>query len=263
MGYNQPTTILVRVPPGTPNAQTGPNGETVLRIPLDVVERTPMQRFMGYMDNIIGARTQIYYDSAVLVAGTALTQGKKVSLFKDGLDEDSDIWNTGVSFQKTKLHTNMVENGQFEFGVTAIVMALELLFMAPPARPAGVTVGIVTDSLDHGTQVAGYNAPQYAMALLTQNNWTFRKGSDVSEENGLLIDLPSNAGLSASFGAQANTAIVQNSMGSQSARVLEYPKVLHSKENFQIDLEALATTFAIPIDTILRFRMICKRLRSA
>src|SRR5262245_58918211 len=142
MGYNAPSQLLVRVPPNTPGATKGPNDETVLRIPLDVVERTPMNRFVGYMDNIVGARTQVYYDSAVLVAGTALTSGRKISLFKEGLEEDGNTWNTGAEFTKTKLHTNMVENGQFEYGVTAIVYAFEVLFMAPPARPATVDNGI-------------------------------------------------------------------------------------------------------------------------
>lgn len=263
MGVNIPSNIIVRVPKGAEGAQQIADGGYGRVISLDEVSRTPMNRFAGYMDNIVGARIQTYYDAIVLVAGTALTAGSKVSLFKEGLEDDGKIWNTGTAYTKTKFHTNMVEDGQFEYGVTVIVVAFELLFMALPAKAAGATNGVITDAADHGTQPAGYNVSQYARALMLQNNYTFRRGSDTSEENGLLVELPSNVGLSGSFGAQANAAIVQNSLGSQSARMLEYPKVLHSKENFQIDIEALASSFAIPVDTVMHFRLIGKRLRSA
>lgn len=263
MGYNTPTQILVRVPQNTLGAVKIADGGYARPIPLDEVSKTPMNRFAGYMDNIVGARIQTYYDAIVLVAGTALNGGTKLSLFKEGLEQNGKIWNTGAAFTKTKLHTNMVEDGQFEYGVTVIVVAFEILFMALPAKAAAATNGIVTDSADHAAQPAGYNASQYARALMLQNNYTFRRGSDISEENGLLVELPSNVGISGSFGAQANNAIVQNTLGSQSARMLEYPKVLHSKENFQVDIEALASSFAVPVDTIMHFRMIGKRLRSA
>ncbi len=263
MAYNTPSQILVRTPKGAPGAQQIADGGYARPISLDEVSKTPMNRFAGYMDNIVGARIQTYYDAIVLVAGTSLVAGSKVSLFKEGLEDDGKIWNTGTAYTKTKIHTNMVEDGQFEYGVTVIVVAFELLFMALPAKAAAATNGIVTDSLDHAAQPAGYNVSQFARALMLQNNYTFRRGSDISEENGLLVELPSNVGLSGSFGAQANTAIVQNSLGSQSARMLEYPKVLHSKENFQVDVEALASTFSVPVDTIMHFRMIGKRLRSS
>lgn len=262
MGVNIPSNIIVRVPKGTPGATQIADGGYGRIIGLDEVSRTPMNRFAGYMDNIVGARIQVYYDTIVLVAGTNLVQGAKVSLFKEGLEDDGKIWNTGAAFTKTRIHTNMVEDGQFEYGVTVIVVAFELLFLAPPAAATTYSNGVVTNAADAGAQPAGYNNSQYARALMLQNGYVFRRGSDISEENGKLIDLPSNVGLSGSFGAQANTAIVQNSLGSQSARMLEYPKVLHSKENFQIDIEALASTFPIPIDTTMEFRMIGKRLKS-
>jgi hypothetical protein len=251
MAYIRPNSIKVRTRQGT---QT---------IGLDQVARTPMKEFAGYMDNIVGARTQIYYDAIVLASGTNLVAGSRLALFKEGIEESGVIWNTGVNYKKTKLHTNMVEDGQFEYGVSVIAYAFELLFIALPQLPDVVSAnGEITASSDDGAQPAGYNPVNFARALLTQNTYQFRRGSDVTEENGLLIDIPSNAGLSGAIGGQTTLSIVQNSLGPSSARLLEYPKVLHSKENFQVDIEAQASTFAVPVPVLAWFRMICKRLRT-
>ncbi len=258
MGYNVPNEILVR----TRKTAANPSGKVGYE--LDDVAKMPMGVFQRIQDNIIGARTQVYWDGAVLISGTALTVGQKVTLFREGQDEDGKIWNTGVVFNKTYSHTNMVEGGQFEYGVSVIVFAMEVFWIVPPAKAnAYGGDGLITDSSDAAAQPALYNAPQFAKAIEEQCKFTFRRGSDINEENGLLVDLPSNSGIAASLGAQTNTQMVQNSLGPNSARRLDFPKVLHSKENFQVDLEQIAPTLPIPVTTILRFRLIGKRLRSA
>lgn len=256
-GYIAPNSIRIRVPKTT-------NAKGFIVKTLDEVGNTPMRQFTNYMDNIIGARTQIFYDAVVLTGGTALSLGQKVSLFKEGIEENGKIWNTAANFVKSRRHTNMVESGQFEYGVSAIVYAMEVLFIGLGSQPTTIGAdGEIQDSADAAVQPVRYNVINFMRALLLQANYTFRRGSDVTEENGFLIDLPSNAGLSGSMGGQTNLALAQNSLGPSSARLLEFPKVLHSKENFQVDLEALGTSLAIPFTTTFHFRLIAKRLRTA
>lgn len=256
-GVAVPGSIRIRVP-----KSKNQNGYVVKT--LEEVQNNPMRSFASYMDNIIGARTQIFYDAVVIASGTALTLGQKVSLFKEGVEENGKIWNTAAAFVKFKRHTNMVESGQFEYGVSVIVYAMEILFLGLGSAPTTLgTDGEIQDAADAAVQPTRYNAVNFMRALLLQTGYTFRRGADVTEENGFLIDLPSNAGLSGSMGGQTNLALIQNSLGPASARLLEYPKVLHSKENFQVDLEALGTSLAIPITTTFHFRLIAKRLRMA
>jgi len=257
MAYIQPNAIKIRVPVSSLN----PSG--VQSKSLDEVAKEPMGVFTAYMDNIIGARMQVFYDAFILISGTNLPEGAVTETFKNGLGEIQNIWNTGVGIKQRKHHTNMVANGSFEYGVSVIVVAIECLYVAPPALATTYAAdGLVQNAADAAVQPVGYNPAQFARSLMLQTSYLFRRGSDVTEENGLLIDLPSNAGLAGQFGAQANANLVQNSLGPNSARLLEYPKILHSSENFQIDLTALGV-LPIPVTTMGHIRLIGKRLRSS
>ncbi len=230
-------------------------------VSLATVAKTPMSSAIDrYLERATNLRTQVYYDTVRLAAGTPWAKGQTIKLFSRGREQDGKVANTGAVFTKSDFDTNMVgAGGEFEGNVSVIVMAFEAMHIPLPVKAAAAVNGMITDPTANATQPAGYSATLLELALMTQTKYTFERGTDTREENGLLIDIPSSSGLSGSFAAQANEVLVQNTMGHN--RMLDFPKVVHSEKPFDVLIEPLADTLAIPVDCAIRFRMVCKRIR--
>lgn len=229
-------------------------------IPLDKVSKTPMDEAIErYLSRATNLRTQTYYDTVRLSAGTPWTKGQSTRLFQRGREQDGKILNTGVGLVKTDFDTNMIENGEFEGGVTVIVTAFECLCIPFPIKANGAFGGAISDPTAAAAQPAGYSATLLELALMNQTKWTFERGSDTREENGLLIDIPASSGLSASYGGQSNEQLVQNTLGH--SKKLDFPKIIKSDSPFAVLIEPLADSLAMPVDISIRFRMVTKRIR--
>ncbi len=229
-------------------------------VSLAKVAATPMETAIDrYLNRATNLRTQVYYDTIRLAAGTPWTKGQPVKLFTRGREKDGKVANTNTVFAKTDFDTNMVNDGEFEGNVSVIVMAFEAYHIPLPVKAAAAVNGVITDPTANAAQPAGYSATLLQLALMSQTKYTFERGTDTREENGLLFDIPASSGFSASYGAQANEQLVQNSMGHN--RMLDFPKIIHSEKPFDVLIEPLSDTLAIPVDCAIRFRMICKRIR--
>lgn len=248
--YKKPNEIVVETPSGPKPYSL----EDVAKMPIGKVKR-----FANY---IVGGVRKYYRDMFIISAGTAFAQNQRIELFRNGESEQGRVWNTQAPYVKDFNHTNMFEGGHFEWGVSCIVLAFELLYIALPAKAAAVgagdNIGRITDAADHGVQPAGYNPLQYTRALMMQSSYRFRRGSNTTEESGLLIEIPSKVGLSASFGGQATGALVENSLGA--AVELSRPKVLHSTEPFFMEM-IHHSTLANPVDSYGVMYMDCIELR--
>jgi hypothetical protein len=249
--YREPNTIEILKPGASKD------------VSLDEVATWPMALFNANMDWIKGGNRRFYHDIVINSAGTAQTPNGYVDLFRSGIGDGGLVWNTTAEFRKTDFHTNMFRGGQFEFGVSVIVTAFELLYIALPAKAAvvgtGDSIGTVTDSNDHATQPTGYNPLSFTRAMMLQNTYRFHRGARVTEEEGLFIDIPSSVGLSASFGGGATLALVQNSLGAIGV-TLKKPKVLRSAEDFFIRLTSRSALLQ-PVDFVAFWRMDCVELR--
>jgi hypothetical protein len=217
---------------------------------LDEIGGMSTQAVLNALDWMIGVKREIYHDAFVLIAGTAMVQDQTVDLFSAGLGQNGYTWNTQAGYKKREFHTNLFDNGKFEWGKAAIILAVECEFKAPPAKPATVgtsnNVGLVTDSADHASQPSGYNPVQFQEAMMVQNAWGFYRGANAREEHGRLADIPSSSGTSGFAGGGSTYCLVQNSMGGFSV-LLRKPKIIHSQEEFFVRLTA-QSALSIPID---------------
>ena len=93
------------------------NGGVDLVNPADLIAGKTLQQWQrdAATGRYINIQNAVFYDTATVVAGTALTQGTTKTLFAKGKSEDDVVWNTGTAIpQKGEFMTNMITGGQFE-----------------------------------------------------------------------------------------------------------------------------------------------------
>jgi hypothetical protein len=223
----------------------------------DQLAQMPRRAIADLIDYAVGARRRPHHDIIICAAGTPMAEGRFVDLYKGGIGENGTVWNTQAQFVKTDYHTSMEKGGTFPYGVTAVILAFELLLIALPSKAAAVgsgnTIGQITDAADHATQPTGYNPVQHTRAMLTQNKYQFQRGANITEENGLLIDLPATAGLSGFAGGAATGNLVQNNTFDPLQVLLNKPKVVRPNEDFFVRLTSYSA-LAIPVDWVAFFR---------
>jgi hypothetical protein len=247
----EPQAVKVAVP----KSRLYPQG--VKQYSLEEIASMPMQRYMVLQDRIVNARSQVYYDTVRLESGSAWVRGQSARLFTKGIDQDGRITNTGAVVTKSKFDTNMVQDGAFEFGVTAIVSAIEAHIVLPARAATADVQGMITNPAPAAKAANVYSSSILLYALTHQVALTFFRGED-SEENGLLYQFPSRHGLSASYGGDVEEGFAQNSMGHGSK--LDFPKVLVHDENFNVLIEQLSDTLALPVDAAIRINLMTKRI---
>jgi len=223
----------------------------------DQFKQLPAGTVAQMIDFIIGGARRLHRDIFITAAGTAQTVGQTLDLYKTGQGEQGTVWNTGATFIKSDYHTSMDNGGTFPYGVTAVILAFQILCVPYPAKAATVgssaTIGTVTDSADNATQPTGFNALAFFRAMMLQNKWQFQRGAKKTEESGLLIELPATQGFSGFAGA-ATATLVQNTTFNPVAVLLKSPKVIEPKEDFFIRMTALSA-LAQPVDFVGWFGM--------
>jgi hypothetical protein len=213
--------------------------------PIDAVARWPHARLMAALDFLVDGVDEEYEDCFINVAGTADEVNEAVDLFKKGIGEQGQTWNTQAAYVKNEFHTNMPANGQFPFGQYTIIYAMEIHAVPYPATPTTVgssgTIGTITSALDHGTQVTGWNAVTYGIAAMEQNRWAFKRDEREEEENGKFRQLPSRKGYSGYAGAATATLFQNAAFGAGATPYRMRPKLIKNEEDFFVRLQHLST----------------------
>lgn len=235
-----------------------PGDSGIKEYTLDDIAGMPLPVFMRKADKIVNARNQVYHDTVRLEEG-AWTNQQSARLFQVGRNKAGFVANTGVTFgNKTDFDTNMIADGEFEGGTTAIVTAIEVDLFLPVRFPTADTVGIITNAAPQAKVANTYSASLLYFALTRQTKLTFYR-TETPQENGFLYEFPTRFGASASFGGDVEEGFIQNTTG-RGGGVLSFPKVLESSDNFSVLLEPLAASLTLPIDVQIRVLLIAKRI---
>lgn len=216
----------------------GPNGARIQISPHDLVDR-PLAQYHEYMGNVVNAQSYEYYDTAVIVAGTAVTNAQKQALFTKGKDQDTVTFNTAAAIpEKGDFLTNMITDGEFEGGTTFIMETISVYALLTSDIPAAVGArGQITGPNYVASVVvsAANNLKAYLEQMLLQ----YRRNEDVKIAKPL-IGWGSPWGISGAFGSP-NGGFVQNGWAGGSR--LSRPVVLESEDRFSFLLQPIVETF--------------------
>lgn len=237
---------------------TAQNPLGIQQIALADIARMPISQYLALENKIVNARSQVYYDTIRLDSGTAWTSGQSVRAFSVGREQPWTVANSGVAIQKTNFDTNLIKNGTFEGGTIVIVSGIEV-FVALNGRLATAdTSGMITNPAPAAKTANTYSASLLLQALMTQTRFTWYDG-EKSRENGLGFQFPTRFGFTIQ-GSDTEENVAQNVSPAGLINVLDFPKILTDRSDFNIHVEPLAASLALPNDVAIRILMITKRL---
>lgn len=237
------------------------NGGVDLVNPADLIAGKTLQQWQrdAATGRYINIQNAVFYDTATVVAGTALTQGTTKTLFAKGKSEDDVVWNTGTAIpQKGEFMTNMITGGQFEGGTSFIMEQI--------CVTVRLTESIATT---YGTR-GEITAPNYtasAVISMSNNLQAFTENIELQYLRnetvmlrGLLEQFPSPFGYSGAVG-NTGSGFVQNGYN-QTFNFLFRPVLLQTDDLFNFVLNPVVATFTPTMTAKIRVTLIGKKISS-
>lgn len=219
-----------------------PNTGGFKELSLQEVSELPLAQWQMLSGNLVNVQSAMYYDTAYIIAGTAVTPSNRKALFAKGKSQSDTIMNSGAAIaNKGELMTNMITDGEFEGGTTFILEQIAIDLVLTSELPT---------TLDGR---GGITAPNYVASVVISAANNFRCYAEqieaqwVRDENILLRApiryWPSPVGYSGAFGSP-NSGFIQNGPGAGfSIGKLSRPVVLNSEDRFNVVLNPIVDTF--------------------
>lgn len=229
----------------------------IAALDLGLISKMPMSRYFSFRDRIVGARSQVWYDTVRLEAGSNWTSAQKVRLFTVGRESASTVANTGTAIIKSDFDTNMSRGGEFESNVTAIIEAVEVQLDIPARLATADSSGLVSNPAPAAKAANTFSATLLHKVLTNQTRLTFYRG-ETPEENGLLNMFPTRFGAAGVIGGDTEEGMISNYAPGGS--MLDFPKVFETNNDLSVLLEPLAPAVAMPSDIAIRVLLIGKRI---
>ena len=218
----------------------------------------PLAQYYAMADRFVNVQKAVYYDTAVIVAGTAVTAAQKKALFTKGKSQDDTVMNSGTAIpEKGEFLTNMISDGEFEGGTTFILEHIGVRLVLTSEKPTAVgTRGEITDP--NYTASVIISAANNFKAYTEQIELQYVRNEEI-KLRGPLWQWPSSFGISGAFGSP-NAGFIQNGTGLESHNMLARPIVLNSEDKFSFVLQPIVATFTptlgVNICVVLRGKVI-------
>lgn len=246
-----------------PNVVQRSRGGDYKEISLQEIAALPLAQWLDLSGELVNVQSAMYYDSAYIIAGTAVTPSARKALFSRGKSQADTIMNSGAAIaSKGEFMTNMITDGEFEGGTTFILerIAIDVVLTSELPTTLGGR-GEIT-------------APNYTASVVISAANNFRCYTEqieaqwVRNENIIkrapIRFWPSPVGYSGAFGSP-NSGFIQNGPGNDrySAGLLDRPVVLNSEDRFNVVLQPLVDTFTPTIGAVIRACLYGKVVKSA
>lgn len=241
-----------------PKTPSNPSGRQYLDI--NEVVGMPLAQFYEFAGNIVNVDNACYYDSAVVIAGTALTQAQKKALFTKGKSEPDTTMNTAAAIaEKGEFLTNMITGGEFEGGTTFLLesIAVDLNLTSEVATTYGSRGQIVAPNYTASTTVSAANNHK---AYTEQIELQFLRNEDI-KHRGLLRFFPSPFGSSGTFGSP-NAGFIQNGFGVPTWNQMARVRVLQSEDRFSSVLNPIVETWTPSMTAVIRVCLLGKVIKA-
>lgn len=233
-----------------------PDGTRQAISPYQLVDR-PLAQYQEYMGNVVNAQTAVYYDTAVITAGTAVTSSQKQALFTKGKDQDTTVFNTGVAIpEKGEFLTNMITDGEFEGGTTFILEAIAVDLIITSELPTTLGTRGEQTAPNYSASVT-ISAANNFRAYTEQIELQYRRNEDIKLRAPLRF-WPSPFGATGAFGSP-NAGFIQNGGG---VNFLARPVVLESEDRFSFLVQPLVSTFTPTIGALIKVVLLGKAIKT-
>lgn len=250
----KPASVAIAVPRSTAN----PSGIVMLD-PQDLEDK-PLAQYYRMADNFVNTQSALYYDTATIVAGTAVTLGQKKALFTKGKAQDDTVLNSGTVIpEKGEFMTNMIADGEFEGGTTFILeyIGVHLVLTESIATTYGTRGEITAPNYTASAVISAANN----FACYTENlELQYLRNEDVKQRAPLWAwNSPFG-----STGAIGNTGsgFIQNSYNVNSFNMLARPVVLQSEDRFSFVINPIVATFTPTMTAKIRVVLCGKAIKT-
>lgn len=229
--------------------------------PADIIAGKTLQQWQqdAATGRYINIQNACFYDTATVVAGTALTQGNTKALFAKGKSEEDTVWNTGTAIpQKGEFMTNMITGGQFEGG-TSFIME-QICVTVRLTESIATTYGTRGEITAPNYTASVVISPSNNLVALTENiELQYLRNENVMLR-GLLEQFPSPFGFSGALGIVGG-GFVQNGYN-QTFNFLFRPVLLQTDDLFNFVLNPVVATFTPTMTAKIRVNLIGKKISS-
>lgn len=220
---------------------------------------TLAQYYRDVAGNIVNAQSACYYDTAVIIAGTAVTPANKKALFTKGKSQDDTVMNTGTAIpEKGEFLTNMFTDGEFEGGTTFILeqICVDLCLTESIATTYGTRGEITAPNYTASVVISpGNNMMAYTENLELQ----YLRNEDVKLRS-LLRYWPSPFGWSGALGIVGG-GFIQNGYHN-TFNQLASPVVLQSEDRFSFVINPIVATFTPTMSAKIRVCLLGKAIKT-
>lgn len=201
----------------------------------------PLAQYYQMANSFVNVQKAVYYDTAVITAGTAVTSAQKKALFTKGKAQDDTVMNTGVAIpEKGEFLTNMISDGEFEGGTTFILEHIGVRCVLTSEVPTTLgTRGEIT--APNYTASVVISAANNFKCYMEQIELQYLRNEEL-KLRGPLWQWPSSFVFSGAFGSP-NAGFIQNGTGLETHNMLARPVVLNSEDKFSFVLQPIVATF--------------------
>jgi hypothetical protein len=193
-----------------------------------------MPEFLQFKSKLANVRHRKRYDVAVFEA-VGIPAGTTKTIFRKGIGQEDSLATSDTRFAKTRAHTNMSRDGEFEQGSLVIIEDVSAVQAITSGVPATVVNGIVTNA--RATFPAFLDPALVLNVWLNQVELAYKEG-ETEIQKGLLSEFPQNSGVSGFLGASPG-GIAQNAF--MPVMAMANPRVLEGGEDFSVDIRTLAS----------------------
>lgn len=239
----------------TPTAQ---NPFAVTNIDPQQVSGLPLAQYYQMAGNFVNVQNAVYYDTAVYIAGTAITQAMRKALFQKGKSQDDTVVNVGTAIpEKGEFMTNMISDGEFEGGTTFILEQIAVSFILTGEQPTTLgTRGEMT--APNYTASVVISPANHAKAICEQFELQWVRNEEIKLRS-KIKHFPSPFGLSGDFGSP-NGSFVQNGGPGYRWNMLSRAVVLQSEDKFSAVIAPIVATWTPTASFNLCVELIGKKI---
>ncbi len=202
-------------------------------ISAEEIMRMSMPEFLQFQNRLVSVRHRTRYDLAVWEK-VIITQEMAKAIFRKGVGQEDNYASSDIRFTKTRAHTNMMRNGEFDQGSLAIITDISAKMSIYPSLPTTQDKGLITNCK---ATFPAYIDPALILGVWKEQTEVAYKEGDSEIFKGLVSEFPQNDGISGFVGANGG-GVAQNVLMAQAN--LANPRVLHGGEDFSVDVRPLA-----------------------
>lgn len=224
------------------------NPKDLSAITIDQLMMMSMPEFLNFQNRLVNVRHRKRRDMA-LYEKTVITPQHHKAIFRKGVGQEDSYATSDTRYTKTRAHTNMQRDGEFQQGSLVIIKDISAIIEFTAGIPTTVEHGLITNA--KAVFPTNYDNCLALSAWKRQVELVYKEGESEIVK-GDLSEFPQNDGVSGFNGASPG-GIAQNAF--QPSMAFPNPRVLQGGDDFSVEIRPLCnfdTSQANGINQVIR-----------